>query len=84
MVFNDQRVTEYFNLNIWVCVSDDFNVKRFIKVIVEYIEAKSLGVMDMAPLQKSFRSYLMEKDTFLFWMMFGMKITKIGLMLEPY
>uniref|UniRef100_A0A3Q7I473 Uncharacterized protein n=1 Tax=Solanum lycopersicum TaxID=4081 RepID=A0A3Q7I473_SOLLC len=27
MVFNDQRVTEYFNLNIWVCVSDDFNVK---------------------------------------------------------
>lgn len=84
MVFNDQRVTEYFNLNIWVCVSDDFNVKRFIKVIVEYIEAKSMGVMDMAPLQKSFRNYLMEKDTFLFWMMFGMKITKIGLMLEPY
>ncbi|KAH0741405.1 hypothetical protein KY290_034448 [Solanum tuberosum] len=59
MVFNDQRVTEHFNLKIWVCVSDDFEEKRLIKAIVESIEGKSLlGDMDLAPLQKKLQDLL--------------------------
>ncbi|KAH0645649.1 hypothetical protein KY285_033692 [Solanum tuberosum] len=59
MVFNDQRVTEHFNLKIWVCVSDNFEEKRLIKAIVESIEGKSLlGDMDLAPLQKKLQDLL--------------------------
>ncbi|KAK6782851.1 hypothetical protein RDI58_020647 [Solanum bulbocastanum] len=50
MVFNDQRVTEYFYPKIWICVSDDFDEKRLIKAIVESIEGKSLSGMDLDPL----------------------------------
>nr|Q7XA40.2 RecName: Full=Putative disease resistance protein RGA3; AltName: Full=Blight resistance protein B149; AltName: Full=RGA1-blb [Solanum bulbocastanum]AAP45165.2 Disease resistance protein RGA3, putative [Solanum bulbocastanum]AAR29070.1 blight resistance protein RGA1 [Solanum bulbocastanum] len=65
MVFNDQRITEHFNLKIWVCVSDDFDEKRLIKAIVESIEGKSLGDMDLAPLQKKLQELLNGKRYFL-------------------
>ncbi|KAH0741401.1 hypothetical protein KY290_034444 [Solanum tuberosum] len=65
MVFNNQRVTEHFNLKIWVCVSDDFDEKRLIKAIVESIEGKSLGDMDLAPLQKKLQELLNGKRYFL-------------------
>ncbi|KAK4364725.1 hypothetical protein RND71_016083 [Anisodus tanguticus] len=65
MVFNDQRVTEHFNLKIWVCVSDDFDEKRLIKAIVESIEGRSFGDMDLAPLQKKLHELLNGKRYFL-------------------
>ncbi|KAJ8541786.1 hypothetical protein K7X08_002602 [Anisodus acutangulus] len=65
MVFNDQRVTEHFNLKIWVCVSDDFDEKRLIKAIVESIEGRPLGDMDLAPLQKKLQELLNAKRYFL-------------------
>ncbi|KAH0642837.1 hypothetical protein KY289_033811 [Solanum tuberosum] len=65
MVFNDQRVTEHFNLKIWVCVSNDFDEKSLIKAIVESIEGKSLGDMDLAPLQKKLQELLNGKRYFL-------------------
>ncbi|KAK6782835.1 hypothetical protein RDI58_020631 [Solanum bulbocastanum] len=58
MVFNDQRVIEHFLPKIWICVSEDFNEKRLIKEIVESIEEKSLGDMDLAPLQKKLQDLL--------------------------
>ncbi|XP_015085928.1 putative disease resistance protein RGA1 [Solanum pennellii] len=58
MVFNDQRVTDHFHPKIWICVSEDFNEKRLIKEIVESIEEKSLGDMDLAPLQKKLQDLL--------------------------
>ncbi|PHU28844.1 Disease resistance protein RGA2 [Capsicum chinense] len=65
MVFNNQRVTEHFNLKIWVCVSDDFDEKRLIKAIVESVEGKSLGDMDLAPMQKKLQELLNGKRYFL-------------------
>ncbi|XP_059315134.1 putative disease resistance protein RGA3 [Lycium ferocissimum] len=58
MVFNNQRVIEHFNLKIWVCVSDDFDEKRLIKAIVESIEGRPIGDMDLAPLQKKLQELL--------------------------
>ncbi|KAH0642788.1 hypothetical protein KY289_033762 [Solanum tuberosum] len=58
MVFNDQRVTEHFYPKIWVCVSEDFDEKRLIKAIVESIEQKSLGDMDLSPFQKKLQELL--------------------------
>ncbi|XP_049385913.1 putative disease resistance protein RGA1 [Solanum stenotomum] len=62
MVFNDQRVIEHFHPKIWICVSEDFNEKRLIKEIVESIEEKSLGDMDLAPLQKKLQDLLNGKN----------------------
>ncbi|XP_055820969.1 putative disease resistance protein RGA1 [Solanum dulcamara] len=58
MVFNNQRLTEHFKPKIWICVSDDFDVKKLIKAIVESIEGKPLGDMDLAPLQKKLQELL--------------------------
>ncbi|KAK4364726.1 hypothetical protein RND71_016084 [Anisodus tanguticus] len=66
MVFNDQKVTEHFNLKIWVCVSDDFDEKRLIKAIVESRAGRPLGGdMDLAPLQKKLHELLNGKRYFL-------------------
>ncbi|CAL5379592.1 unnamed protein product [Camellia sinensis] len=34
-IYNDDRVENYFNLKAWVCVSDDFEVTRITKAILE-------------------------------------------------
>ncbi|XP_031261359.1 putative disease resistance protein RGA4 [Pistacia vera] len=34
MVYNDERVYRHFELKMWVCVSDDFDVVRLIKEII--------------------------------------------------
>ncbi|XP_055820920.1 putative disease resistance protein RGA1 [Solanum dulcamara] len=65
MVFNDQRVTEHFHPKIWICVSDNFDEKRLIKAIVESIEGKYLGDMDLDPLQKKLQELLDGKRYFL-------------------
>lgn len=30
LVFNDERITRHFELKMWVCVNEDFNVKRLV------------------------------------------------------
>ncbi|XP_047337368.1 putative disease resistance protein RGA3 isoform X1 [Impatiens glandulifera] len=35
MVFNDEKVSKHFDPKIWVCVSDEFNIKLVIKSILE-------------------------------------------------
>lgn len=35
MVYNDPRVEEYFQLKLWVCVRDQFDAKKVIKMIVK-------------------------------------------------
>ena len=35
LVYNDQGVVSYFNLKMWVCVSDDFNVKVLVRNIIK-------------------------------------------------
>ncbi|XP_073143070.1 putative disease resistance protein RGA4 [Henckelia pumila] len=40
MVFNDTKVEEHFDLKIWVCVSDDFDLKTLIKAMIESATCK--------------------------------------------
>ncbi|KAL4607938.1 hypothetical protein ACB092_09G211600 [Castanea dentata] len=35
LVYNDERVVSHFQLRMWVCVSEDFNVTRLIKEILK-------------------------------------------------
>ncbi|KAK8700214.1 hypothetical protein V6N13_018615 [Hibiscus sabdariffa] len=51
LVYNDQNVAKAFDLRVWVCVSDDFDVKRLTKAIVESIEGKC-DIQELDPLQR--------------------------------
>ncbi|XP_047339483.1 putative disease resistance protein RGA3 [Impatiens glandulifera] len=35
MVFNDEEIANHFDTKIWVCVSDEFDIKLVIKAIIE-------------------------------------------------
>ncbi|XP_031254366.1 LOW QUALITY PROTEIN: putative disease resistance protein RGA3 [Pistacia vera] len=35
MVYNDEKVNRHFSLKMWVCVSEDFNVTRLMKEIID-------------------------------------------------
>ncbi|KAI9111654.1 hypothetical protein K1719_017344 [Acacia pycnantha] len=50
-VFNDRRVADHFELRIWVCVSEDFNMKRLSKAIIESAGC-GCGDLDLEPLQR--------------------------------
>ncbi|XP_047339624.1 putative disease resistance protein RGA4 [Impatiens glandulifera] len=45
MVFNDEEITKYFETKIWVCVSDDFDIKLVIKAIIGATNETSLEIL---------------------------------------
>ncbi|KAI9071513.1 hypothetical protein K1719_046521 [Acacia pycnantha] len=57
-VFNDRRVVDHFELRIWVCVSEDFNMKRLSKAIIESVIGHACGDLDLEPLQKRLQELL--------------------------
>ncbi|XP_047339521.1 putative disease resistance protein RGA4 [Impatiens glandulifera] len=59
MVFNDEEIAKYFETKIWVCVSDEFDIKLVMKAILEEtVEARS------EELQKKVREKLSGKRYF--------------------
>ncbi|XP_078158867.1 disease resistance protein RGA2-like [Carex rostrata] len=62
LVYNDPRVKRHFNLPLWVCVSDDFNIGCLIKSIIELVEKKcKLPIDNMELLQSKLRQILSGK-----------------------
>ncbi|XP_058185274.1 putative disease resistance protein RGA1 [Rhododendron vialii] len=68
LVYNDKRVEGHFDLRLWVCVSDDFDIKRLTGAIVESIEGGACNITNLDPLQRrlqeklSGRRYLLVLD----------------------
>ncbi|PON63317.1 NB-ARC domain containing protein, partial [Parasponia andersonii] len=61
LVFNDERVDKHFQLKMWVCVSEDFDVLRLIKAIIESGTGRSCEALEMDPLQKCLRDMVKGK-----------------------
>ncbi|XP_078158324.1 disease resistance protein RGA2-like [Carex rostrata] len=62
LVYNDPRVKEYFNLQLWVCVSEEFNIGHLVKSIIELVEGGcNLSIDNMEMLQRHFRQVLCGK-----------------------
>ncbi|KAL5994738.1 hypothetical protein ACLOJK_024791 [Asimina triloba] len=51
LAYNDERVVEHFELRMWVCVSEDFDVRRLTRAIVESAIRKSPEAGELDPLQ---------------------------------
>ncbi|XP_059658859.1 putative disease resistance protein RGA3 [Cornus florida] len=58
LVFNDERVIKHFEPRIWVCVSEDFEVKRVLKLIIESVCRKSCDISSLNLLQRQLQDKL--------------------------
>ncbi|XP_028071573.1 putative disease resistance protein RGA3 [Camellia sinensis] len=43
MVYNDETVQKHFDLKAWVCVSDEFNIMRITKAILESVTSQTFS-----------------------------------------
>nr|XP_023889599.1 putative disease resistance protein RGA3 [Quercus suber] len=61
LVYSDEQVVGHFQLRMWVCASDDFNVTRLIKEILKSAIHKIDENFGVDGLQNSFRELLRDK-----------------------
>ncbi|XP_044511488.1 putative disease resistance protein RGA4 [Mangifera indica] len=55
LVFNDERVTKHFDMKIWACVNDDFDVEKIMASVIESATKNKCDLFGMDVLQ--FRLY---------------------------
>ncbi|RVW28342.1 putative disease resistance RPP13-like protein 1 [Vitis vinifera] len=51
LVFNDETIKQYFTLRSWVCVSDEFDIIRITKAILDSITSQTTALSDLNQLQ---------------------------------
>ncbi|KAL7204245.1 hypothetical protein ACSBR2_017338 [Camellia fascicularis] len=61
LIYNDGRVVEHFDMKAWVCVSDEFDVLRVTKTILEAITSINYDTQDLNLLQVKLKESLMGK-----------------------
>ncbi|KAI5381670.1 hypothetical protein KIW84_023343 [Lathyrus oleraceus] len=61
LIFNHERVVHHFELRIWVCVSEDFSLKRMIRAIIESTSGHTCAELDLEPLQRKLLDLLKGK-----------------------
>ncbi|WOK93624.1 disease resistance protein RGA1 isoform X1 [Canna indica] len=65
LVYNDDRVSINFDLQIWICVSDNFNVARLTKEMLEFNSMESCVLSDLSQLQHNLKIKLKGKKLLL-------------------
>ncbi|OEL33235.1 Disease resistance protein RGA2 [Dichanthelium oligosanthes] len=60
-VYNDQRVKQYFNHTMWVCVSNDFDVPALTKKIIQETTGRGTDLTCLNTLQENLRGKLRSK-----------------------
>ena len=61
LIFNHEKVANYFELRIWVCVLEDFSLKRMTKAITEATSGCHCEDLDIEPLQRELQALLQRK-----------------------
>ncbi|KAL7234208.1 hypothetical protein ACSBR1_017746 [Camellia fascicularis] len=61
LIYNDGRVVEHFDMKAWVCVSDEFDVLRVTRTILEAIASINYDTQDLNLLQVKLKESLMGK-----------------------
>ncbi|XP_057957442.1 putative disease resistance protein RGA3 [Malania oleifera] len=58
LIYNDERVKEHFDVRIWVCVSENFDVKRILKEILESLTKESCGIQNLDTILENIKDKL--------------------------
>ncbi|XP_057957202.1 putative disease resistance protein RGA3 [Malania oleifera] len=58
LIYNDERVKEHFDARIWVCVSENFDVKRILKEILESLTNKNGGIENLDTILRNIKDKL--------------------------
>ncbi|KAJ1386243.1 Virus X resistance protein-like, coiled-coil domain [Sesbania bispinosa] len=61
MVYNDDRVRSTFNTQIWICVSEDFSLKRILCSIIRSISDEKCDVWDLHKIGREVQELLQSK-----------------------
>ncbi|XP_059441187.1 putative disease resistance RPP13-like protein 1 [Corylus avellana] len=61
LVYKDKRVNEHFDFKAWVCVSDEFDVFRVTKTVLEAVTSSTCNMKDLNLLQVTLQDKLMGK-----------------------
>ncbi|KAJ4760680.1 Disease resistance protein (CC-NBS-LRR class) family [Rhynchospora pubera] len=56
MVYKDKNVQSYFNLKVWVCVSDQFDLERLTKEIIQCATGNECNVTNLDLLQETLKN----------------------------
>ncbi|KAJ7982303.1 Disease resistance protein [Quillaja saponaria] len=59
LVYNDKRIEDQFGLKAWVCVSEEFDVKRVTRAILEEITLSKDDATELNTLQRKLKEKLM-------------------------
>ncbi|KAG8645744.1 putative disease resistance protein RGA3 [Manihot esculenta] len=58
LVFNDEKVVNYFDLKLWVCVSEESNVEMLVKLILKSATSNEVPNLSLEQLQIELRQCL--------------------------
>ncbi|XP_068344287.1 putative disease resistance protein RGA3 [Pyrus communis] len=58
LVFNDETVKKHFELKIWICVSDKFELNVLVKKIIESVTSTTQGNLELDQLQNDLRKLI--------------------------
>ncbi|PIA44760.1 hypothetical protein AQUCO_01700391v1 [Aquilegia coerulea] len=61
LVYNNEMVSNHFGVRIWICVAEDFAVKRILKLILESLSDKAVDLEGLNPMQTRLRELLSGK-----------------------
>ncbi|CAL5382472.1 unnamed protein product [Camellia sinensis] len=61
MVYNDETVQKHFDLKAWVCVSDEFNIMRIAKAILESVTSQTFSFNNLDQVQVQLKQALAGK-----------------------
>ncbi|XXG52778.1 hypothetical protein AAC387_Pa03g1003 [Persea americana] len=61
LAYNDDTIKKHFEVRIWVCVSDNFDLRRLMDAIIEQVCGKASGCVELEPLHCKLRETLSGK-----------------------
>ncbi|KAM4084907.1 hypothetical protein ACB094_08G168300 [Castanea mollissima] len=64
-IYNNQRVIDHFTFKAWVCVSEEFDVPKITKKILEAVSSQTYNTTDFNIIQIKLKDYLMGKELLL-------------------
>lgn len=61
LAYNDERIEKHFEQRIWICASDNFELRRLMDAIIESVCGNVSGCVELDPLQLRLREKLRGK-----------------------